>query len=249
MILAIVAAACGSADGLSSTSDLNVDSNGNSRLRPPDHVGTWVPNPNIEEALHGTWSGSTKLSLAEDGTYRFDSLLGFDEGEYRVRPKAQVLRLSTTSGAGFCGAGDVDRLGFTLEAHPSGKAERLGFAHRINRCGSREFPGSLDRHGVGEAGDFVGEWIREATFTLAPDGRYELMTDLGVDEGSFEYDEGTGRMTLITDSGDLCADGSTAVLSVSTYVNVPVGSLVVIVRDDDCYERSGMTQWMSRVSR
>ncbi len=250
VLLAIVATACGSGDGFgggtSSTSDINVDAAGNSRLRPPDHVGTWVAPPNIEEALHGTWTGSTTLSLAEDGTYRFESLLGFDEGEYRVRPKAQVLRLATIAGVGFCGAGDVNRLEFTIETHPSGEAERLGFEHRIHRCGRPEFPSHLDRQGLAETGDFVGEWTQVAVFKISPDGHYELTTDLGADEGTFEYDDETGRMTLVTEKGDLCADGSIAELSVSTWVNPPVGSLAVTVRDDECYERSGMTQWMTR---
>ncbi len=247
LLLVMLSAGCASGEGAGPI-DLNVDADGMSRLRPLDHVGTWVPNPNIEEALYGTWSGSTTLSLGEDGRYSFESLIGFDEGEYRVRAKAGILRLATDRGSGFCADGDVNRLDYSLETHPSGDAQRLSFEHRINRCGSTEFPGHLDRIGDDDEVDFVGEWRRHAVFTLSSNGRYSLDTDLGADEGTFEYNDRAGQMVLVTDADGLCPAGSTATIRILTSVNVPIGALVVLFQEDECYERSGMTQWMTKTA-
>ena len=94
------------------------------------------------------------------------------------------------SGVGFCSEGQVSRLEYKVERHPSGTADRLSPKFGINRCGSSFFPRSLDRQGAADDDSLVGEWRREVTLTLSSSGRYEIVSGIGDDRGEFEFTEG-----------------------------------------------------------
>ena len=200
----------------------------------PVLTGTPVPRLQLD-AFAGNWERWATLTLNADGTYEIASDLGADVGEYRYRPKARTLRLTTTAGD-MCSSGDRARFPVLLEEHQDGEVTRLILGYELEECELRgELPHIYDMPGVPKEG-LAGEWALRAAIEIDVEGTYAIVTPNGRDVGTFIYDDWNEALTIETAEGELCEPGA------RSLVRVAKGRLLLNITLSMGFDDSGSPQ-------